>query len=611
VAKQRPASSDHEDPIVGKAFDRDLMRRLLRYALPYKGPMALAFLVLVVVTVCGLAGPFVIKEAIDGPLSDVVRSAAASSDRTGSGQQLLVYGGIFLGVSVLLLALRFVQGIVMAWIGQRVMYDLRVQLYGHLIRMPFAYYDRNPVGRLVTRITSDIEALNELFASGIISFLADVFLLIGIATALLLVNPTLALVTLGVVPLLLIVTFIFRAKARRFYREQRGHLSHLNAVTQETIQGMSIVQAFHREDASERRYRKINRRYMDAFMRSVMAYSVYFPSVEILSTVALCAVIWQGGVQLTVPPATLTFGEFYLFWFFVGRFFQPIRDMAERYNVLQSAMAAAERVFEVLDTSEALVDRGEPRRVDKLEGDIEFEHVWFAYKDDKHVLRDVSFTVEAGQMVAIAGATGAGKSTIINLMSRFYDPQRGAVMVDGVNLRDFDRQDLRRRIGVVLQDTFLFSRSVRENIRLDSDDISEERLRECARQVNASRFIDRLEGGYDEILAERGRTLSVGEKQLLVFARALAHDPDILVLDEATAHVDSATERLIQDALTKLLDGRTSVVIAHRLSTIQRADKIIVLHKGELRETGTHEELTRLGGIYRRLHELQYLDGER
>ncbi|MEE3181082.1 MAG: ABC transporter ATP-binding protein [Planctomycetota bacterium] len=596
--------SFQEDFKVGKAFDRGLMGRLLRYALPHKHLIILALLLLFTVTLGSLVGPFIIQRAIDGPLKDSI--LGSSPDAGSAFREILVLLSVFLGVSLLLLVLRFAQSLVMAHIGQRVVFDLRQQIYTHLLKMPLSFYDRNPVGRLVTRITSDIEALNELFASGIVGFLADVLILTAITATLLWVNPVLALVTLSALPVLILSTFIFRNKARKYYRQQRGHLSHLNSFTQEAIQGMEIVQAFHREASHQEEHRTVNRSYLVAFLRSVMAYAVFFPVIEILSTVVLAAVIWQGGSQLI--EGTLSFGQFYLFWHFLGRFFQPIRDMADRYNILQSAMAAAERVFNVLDTPESLTDPEQPCPGGKLQGRIDFDKVWFAYKDEEFVLKDVSFSVEPGQTVAIVGATGSGKTTIVNLLSRFYDPQRGAILVDETDVRHYRKQDLRARIGSVLQDVFLFSRSIRDNLVLNATDVSEEHLLDCARRANADDFVSRLPGAYDEILSERGGTLSVGEKQLLVFARARVQDPDILILDEATAYIDSTTEALIQDAIGKLLEGRTSIVIAHRLSTIKKADRILVLHKGELREQGTHEELLAVKGIYHRLHELQYLD---
>lgn len=602
--QKNEAHSFHEDFKVGKAFDKGLMSRLLRYALPHRHLIILALLLLFVITLGSLVGPFIIQWAIDGPLKASILGNTPGT--AGAFGEILVLLSFFLGVSLVLLVLRFAQSLVMAHIGQRVVFDLRQQVYDHLLRMPLSFYDRNPVGRLVTRITSDIEALNELFASGIVSFLADVLILTAITATLLWVNLTLALVTLSALPVLILGTFIFRNKARKYYRQQRGHLSHLNAFTQEAIQGMEIVQTFNRERSHQEEHRAINGSYMGAFLRSVMAYAVFFPIIEIISTVVLAIVIWSGGIQLV--DGTLTFGQFYLFWHFLGRFFQPIRDMADRYNILQSAMAAAERVFNVLDTPESLTDPEQPRPGDKLEGRIDFDRVWFAYKDEEYVLRDISFSVEPGQTVAIVGATGSGKTTIINLISRFYDPQRGVILVDGTDVREYRKRDLRERIGSVLQDVFLFSRSVRDNLVLNSPDVSEEHLLDCARRANADDFISRLPGSYDEVLSERGGTISVGEKQLLVFARALVHNPDILILDEATAYIDSTTETLIQDAIGKLLEGRTSIVIAHRLSTIRKADKILVLHKGELREQGTHEELLALKGIYHKLHQLQYLD---
>lgn len=596
------APASFQEEVIGKAFDRRLMGRLLRYAAPYKRRMGVLVLFILTATGLGVVGPFIFKMAIDGPLRSSIEGGGPGHEAL---RQLLLLAGIFAAISVAGLVLRFLESYQMAWIGQNVMLDLRMELFRHLQRMPLAFHDANPVGRLVTRITSDIEALNDLFSSGVVTFVADVMVLAAITVALLWVDPGLALVTLAVLPLLLLATFIFRAKARRYYREQRGHLSHLNAFTQESIQGMGIIQVFHREEKNHEHYRDINERYLKAFQRTVLAYSVYFPIVEILSTAATAAILFEGGRRIS--QGTLTFGALYFFLQFLGRFFQPIRDMAERYNVLQSAMAAAERIFKVLDTPEGMPERAPsgPRAAGPR-GRVEFKDVWFAYKDEEYVLKDVSFTVEPGEMVAIVGATGAGKSTIIQLLCRFYDPVRGAVLVDGADAREHGKRELRRRIGMVLQDAFLFSRSIRDNIRLGDSSIPDARVEESARHVNAERFIARLDGGYDHALKERGATLSAGERQLLAFARALAHDPDFLVLDEATANIDTATEVLIQDALATLLRDRTSIVIAHRLSTIRRASRIIVLHKGEIREAGTHSELLRKEGIYYRLHQLQY-----
>lgn len=591
----------HEDIVLGKAFDRRLMARLLGYALPYRKRMIQVMFLIILVTGLGLVGPFLVKYAIDHPLEAAL--TGQGSTYPGAVRELLALTGVFLLLSVVLLFLRFLQTYTMAVIGQNVMLDLRSELFDHLQRMPLSFFDSNPVGRLVTRITSDIEALNELFASGVVTFLADVLVLLGITTALFWVDPYLALVTVGVLPLLLAVTFIFRTKARRYYREQRGHLAHLNAYTQESIQGMSIIQLFHREEESHGHYREINGSYLGAFQKTVLAYSLYFPAVELLSTLALVGIIWQGASR--IQTGALTFGGFYLFWYFLGRFFMPVRDMAERYNVLQSAMASAERIFGVLDTPEGLPSR--PRQSEHVPGGrVEFKNVWFAYRGEDFVLRDISFKVKPGEMVAIVGATGAGKSTVMNLLTRQYDVQRGTIEVNGVDVVQYDKQELRRRISIVPQDVFLFSRSVRENIRLGDADIRDEFLEECARRVNADGFIRALEGGYDHVLTERGGTLSAGEKQLLAFARAIAHSPEILVLDEATANVDTKTEQLIQEALEELFRGRTSLVIAHRLSTVRRADRILVFHKGEIRELGSHTELLKRGGIYHRLHQLQY-----
>jgi len=601
------SSPFQDDAAVGKAFDSRLMGRLLRRALPHRRELALVVAFNLLMTALGVAGPLISRAAIDGPLKDAVVGEPAT--QSGAFRDLGLLCLLFLAISALLAVIRFFGTYLMARIGQRLMFELRVEVFRHLQRMPLAFYDRNPVGRLVTRITSDIEAMSELFTSGVASFVTDLLVLVGITVTLIWVNATLALVTLGALPFLLAVTLVFRRKARQYYREQRGHLAHLNAFTQESIQGVGIIQVFHQEEKNHREYSKINGAYLDAFQKTVLAYSLYFPAVEVLSAMALAAILWRGGIL--IESSEITFGSLYLFWQFLGRFFQPIRDMAERYNVLQAAMAAAERIFKVLDTEEGMPvlppSAREPAPAGARRGKVELKNVWFAYKDEEYVLKDVSLTVEPGETVAIVGATGAGKSTIMSLLGRFYDPSRGAVEVDGVDVREQDKAALRRRIGIVLQDVFLFSRSIRENIRLGDPAITDAWIEECARHVNADRYIRRLPGGYEHVLKERGATLSSGERQLLAFARALAHCPEILVLDEATSHVDTETETLIQDALGKLLEGRTSIVIAHRLSTVRRADKIIVLHKGEVRETGTHAELLKRGGIYFRLHQLQYI----
>ncbi|MBI4604152.1 MAG: ABC transporter ATP-binding protein [Planctomycetes bacterium] len=601
------AASDQfqEDVVLGRAFDRRLMGRLLRYGLPYRGRIAAVAALIVVVTALGVASPVIFQFAIDGPLSSAVGAGdPGSAAPSGALGGLLILVLALGAISAALMALRYLEIYAMATIGQRVMLDLRLELFEHLQRMPLSFYDRNPVGRLVTRITSDIEALNELFTSGVVTFVADVMVLAAITVTLVVFNATLALVTLAVVPILLAVTFVFRAKAREYYRDQRGHLAHLNAFTQESIQGMGIIQLFHQEERNFRRYAEVNGRYLDAFQKTVLAYSLYFPAVELLGTAALAAIVWKSGRLL--GEGALTFGGFFLFWQYLGRFFQPIRDMAERYNVLQAAMAAAERIFKVLDSPVEPPQAPPSGRGPGPRGRVELKDVWFAYAGGEHVLKGVSFAVEPGETVAIVGATGAGKSTIASLLSRLYEPQRGSVELDGIDVREHDPRDLRRRVSIVLQDVFLFSRSIRDNIRLGDGHIPDARVEECARHVNAEPFILRLPGGFGHVLKERGATLSSGERQLLAFARALVHDPDLLVLDEATAHVDTETEVLIQDALAKLLRGRTSIVIAHRLSTLRRANRIIVLHKGEIREMGTHAELFERRGIYHKLHQLQY-----
>ena len=610
----RATAFQPEEDRLGRAFDRTLFRRLLRYGLPYRGRMAWALALTLFTTVLALLGPFVVKWAIDHPLAAAIAGSRTTAGPDARARDLFTAVGAYVAVIVATLLLRFYQGNAMSIVGQRVMHDLRVQVFGHIQRMGIAYFDRSSVGRLTTRVTNDIEALNQLFSSGVVVFLADLLVLVGIAVALFIVNAELALITLCVLPPLLVATGIFRRAAQKHFREQRGHLAHLNGFSQESLQGMSVIQLFGREGAMAREYRSINDAYLAAFQRTVFCYSVYFPVVEVIGAAALVAILWRGGLGLR--EGTITFGDFYLFWTFLGKFLSPIRDMAERYNILQAAMAAAERVFKVLDTAPPAREIPAPTTTPpvRLRGEVEFRDVWFSYDpqapDAVYAARGLNFKVSAGETVAIVGATGAGKSTVVNLLTRFHEPQKGSILVDGRDIAGSSAHELRRRIGLVLQDPFLFTRTVEENVSLGRSEVSRARMEDAARRVRASDVIARLPDGFETKLGERGGGLSSGEKQLLVFARALAGDPDILVLDEATAYVDPLTEGLIQSAVHELLRGRTAIVIAHRLSTIREAHRIVVLHKGEVREVGTHHELLARRGIYERLYRLQLAGGE-
>ncbi len=609
-----------EESHVGR-MDSQLAARLLRYALPYKGWITLTVLLVLLVPILDLAGTIIVKQAIDGPLKDAIELRGSTDGDGADGgdgasaevsatalDQLLRWAGLYFVVMLVFIVLRYAQGLLMARIGQRVMRDVRTEIFRHLQRMPLSFYDRNPVGRLVTRLTNDVEALNQLFTSGVVTLLADILLLTGIAVLLVYFSLDLALVTIAVVPFLLVVTFVFRYFARKFYRQQRSQLSRLNAFTHESIQGIDVIHLFTREGDTARRYGALNEGYLRTFLKTVFAYSVYFPVLEVITASGLVAILWRGGYLIGTGGIEL--GVFYLFWRFLERFTVPIRDMAERYNVLQSAMAAAERIFDIIDSPETIRSRPDASVPTSLAGEIAFEDLSFAYHDDDYVLRDFDVRIAPGETVAIVGATGAGKSTIISLLNRFYDPQKGRVSVDGKDIRDYDLHAYRGRLATVLQDPFIFSRSALENIRLGNPAIDAAAAREAARRVEADRFLQLLPDGYSTTLQERGVTLSMGERQLLSFALALAHDPDILVLDEATAHIDTETEKRIERALAQLLKGRTSIIIAHRLSTIQRADRILVLHMGVLREQGTHRELLAEKGIYYRLHQLQFLAAE-
>jgi len=675
-----------EEEVLGKAYDSRLMRRLLTYLRPYRWQVGVAITAIIFKSIADVLGPYLVKVAVDRYLAPTKGTASglwswlSSDPLTGIAQISAIYFGLLIFTFVL----EFLQTYFMQWTGQQVMFDLRSQIFRHLQHMHVAFYDKNPVGRLVTRVTTDVDALNEMFTSGVVSIFEDIFVLAGILGIMLCMNWKLALITFAVLPFIVFATKIFRDKVRDSYRRIRTAIARINAYLQEHVSGMVVLQLFNRERRAYKRFSEINRSHMDAFKDAILAYAVYYPIVDLFSSIAIACVIWWGGrdvmskvvaksVSVGFNPHTLisfhtveeaaSLGVLIAFTQYAMRFFRPIMDFSEKYNILQSAMAASERIFKLVDTPVAVVS---PPVVKKPEGPgrIEFDHVWFAYREvveegnadgngkdhvgtaasavqpqrsqavpgngSSHpskttkggaatvektsapdwVLRDVSFAIEPGETVAVVGHTGAGKTTLISLLLRFYDVQKGAVRIDGVDVKDMDLADLRSRIGVVLQDPFLFTGTIGGNIRLGTGRIQDEDVEQAAEDVNLGDFIRSLPKGFEEEVRERGSTLSTGQKQLISFARALAHDPKILILDEATSSVDTETEFRVRDALARMVEGRTSLIIAHRLSTIQRADKIIVMHKGQLREMGTHQELLAHRGIYYKLYQLQYKDQE-
>ncbi len=590
------AAYHHEEEALGKARDTGLLLRLLSYLSPYKGKVVLAVILLFLVAVLELAGPVLTMIALDHAIPD------------GDVGLLLVLVVAFTTALFLSLLLEYAQAVITTWLGQRVMYDLRMQVFGHIQKLSLRYFDRNPVGRLMTRVTNDVEALNELFSSGVVTVFGDLFMLILIMVALTIMNPALALVTFAVVPFVVIAAFLFRGLIRKAYREIRVRLARINAYLQERIGGIGVVQLFGREEDSFRRFERINKDHLDSHLRSITYYALFFPVIEVLTSVALAVILWYGGGAVIQDAATI--GTLAAFFQLARRFFRPIQDLSEKYNLLQGAMAASERIFQLVDTEPEIRDHPDPLHLPAPgRGEIEFRDVWFRYDPDgEWILRGVSFHLRPGQRVAIVGATGAGKSTIINLLMRFYEVEKGEVLFDGVPIDRVPVAELRDRIGLVLQDVFLFSEDVRTNIRLGREDIDEARVRTAAARVGADRMISRLPRGYEQPLGERGVSLSVGERQLISFARALAFDPQVLILDEATSSVDSELEERIETALGELMQGRSSLVIAHRLSTVLSADQILVLHHGEIRERGSHAELLAIDGLYARLHELQFVE---
>lgn len=621
-----------EEEALGKAYDSRLMKRLLVYLRPYRWQVIVALLAIVLKAGADVLGPYLTKIAIDRYL--VHSQGAVARTWLGSWLSRDPFLGItqitavYVGLLVASFLLEFTQTYFMQWTGQKVMFDLRSQIFRHLQRMHVGFFDKNPVGRLVTRTTTDVDALNEMFTSGVVSIFEDVFVLGGIIAIMLRMDWRLALITFAVLPLIFVATRIFRKRVRDSYRRIRVAIARINAYLQEHVTGMVVLQLFNRENKAYRKFQKINASHMEAFKDAILSYSVYYPVVEILSAIAIASVVWFGGGQ--VVRGITTIGTMVAFMQYAQRFFRPIQDLSEKYNILQSAMASSERIFKLLDTKAEIASPPNPKKA-VGPGRIEFDRVWFAYRtvpfpekgeeqaktssgaksgDPDWVLRDVSFSLEPGQTIAVVGHTGAGKTTLISLLMRFYDVQQGAIRLDGIDIRELDLADLRRRFGVVLQDPFLFSGTVEQNIRLGSHWIDDERVEEAAEEVNVADFIRTLPDGFKEKVKERGSTLSTGQKQLISFARALAHDPKILVLDEATSSVDTETELRVREALTRMVEGRTSLIIAHRLSTIQRADRIIVMHKGKVREMGTHQELLANRGIYWKLYQLQYKDQE-
>jgi ATP-binding cassette subfamily B protein len=494
------------------------------------------------------------------------------------------------------------------YLGQKTIFDLRMQIFKHVQTLALKFFDKTPIGRIVTRTTNDVESLNELFSSGIVMVFSDVFIIVWILVFMFFMDIPLTLVTLSVLPILIYGTFLFRKKVRESYRDVRLHLARLNSYMQEHVTGMNVVQIFNKQKDELKRFSNINNDYRQANIKSIFYYAVFYPAVEFLSSIAIGLIIWYGGGEII--KSSLTIGVLFAFIQYTEMFFRPIRDLSEKYNIMQTAMASSERIFKLLDNNTFISNPANPKKLENVKGEIEFKDVWFAYNEEDYILKNISFKINPGETVAIVGATGAGKTSIINILSRFYDINKGSILLDGVDIREMDKRDLRKYISMVLQDVFLFSGTIASNISMSNENISADRITEAAKTVGADKFINNLPQKYDEIVKERGATLSVGQKQLISFARALAYNPQILILDEATSSVDTETEILIQQAINKLLIGRTAIVIAHRLSTIQNADNIIVLHKGEIRETGTHQELLAKRGIYYKLYQLQFKDQE-
>ena len=590
------ADDQKDDEILGKAYDAKLMRRLLRYVKPYKKYVVMAILLNIFVAALPSLRPYLTKVAVDNSI--------ANKDYHG----LLLICLAMLGLLMIQAVMQYFLTYYSELMGQKIVYDLRMQLFSHIQKLALRYFDKTPVGRPVTRVTNDVDSLSEMFSSGIVQVFSDIFVIVWIFIFMFTMAWDLSLVVLSVMPVLIYATFLFRKKVREAYRDVRYHLARLNSYMEEHVTGMNVVQIFSKEKDELKKFAGINHDYKAANIKSIFYYAVFYPVVDLLSAVTVGLIIWYGGGEII--QSRLSVGVLIAFFQYAEMFWRPVRDLSEKYNILQAAMASSERIFKLIDNETFINDPEQPQEIKIVRGAIDFSNVWFAYNPGEYVLRNVSFKINPGETVAIVGHTGAGKTSIINILTRFYDIEKGNITIDGIDIRNLKQGDLRKHISVVLQDVFLFSGTIKTNISLGNSEISVERIIDAAKTVGADKFISQLPNKYDEEVKEKGSTLSVGQKQLISFARALAYNPQILILDEATSSVDTETEQLIQNAIEKLLVGRTSIVIAHRLSTIQNADKILVMHKGELKEIGTHQELLAKRGIYYKLYQLQYKDQE-